>query len=291
MLVPVIARPALPYLWMILGSLAFALMATFAHGLRSRCDWQVVVLARAGLQLTLALVLALAGGVRLSVWQPRTLWVRSLAGSVAMVCMFFAYSRLPVSNVLTLANTFPIWVALLSWPLLKRPPSAPVWVAVASGVVGVYLIEEPQFADGSVASVVALASSVFTAIAMIALHRLGDIDARAIIVHFSAVALVFCVASLFLFERSSAPLDDLWDAPSLLLLLGVGVAATIGQLFLTKAFAVGKAANVSVVGLTQIVFAMVFDVLWFGHTFGLSTLLGMALVLTPIAWLMASRAR
>ena len=286
-----IARSVLPYLLMILGSLAFALMGTFAHALRSRCDWQLIVLVRAALQLTFATTLALAGGVQLAIWPPRILWVRSVAGSVAMVCMFFAYTRLPVSNVLTLSNTFPMWVALLSWPLLKRAPSPQVWVAVASGVLGVYLIEEPHFADGNPASLVALASSVFTAVALIALNQLHEIDARAVIAHFSGVALLFCIASLFLFERSSAPLAHLWDAQSLALLLGVGVAATTGQLLLTKAFAAGKAANLSVVGLCQIVFAMVFDVLWFEHRIGPSALLGMALVLTPTAWLMLSRGK
>jgi drug/metabolite transporter (DMT)-like permease len=273
---------------MVLGSLAFALMGAFTHALRYRCDWQVIVLARAALQLTFALALARAGGVRLLVWRPGLLWVRSVGGSVSMVCMFYAYTRLPVADVLTLANTFPIWVALLSWPLLRRRPSTAVWLAVASGVLGVALMLRPHFAAANLASLLALASSVFTAVAMIALHRLRRVDPRAVIVHFSAVALALCVASLFLFDRAFSP-GDVWHPDTLLLLLGVGAAAMTGQLFLTWAYAVGEAAGVSVVGLTQIVFAMAFDVLLFGHTFGPATLLGVALVVAPTAWLMASR--
>jgi drug/metabolite transporter (DMT)-like permease len=67
------------------------------------------------------------------------------------------------------------------------------------------------------------------------------------------------------------------------------VAALIGQLFLTKAFAEGEAARVSVVGLTQIVFALAFDVRLFGYTFAPLALLGMALVVAPTGWLLASR--
>ena len=140
-----------------------------------------------------------------------------------MLCQFFAYTRLRGSGVLTLVYTFPIWVALLSWPLLRRSPSAATWLAAGSGVFGVFLIQQ-RFADDSLANALALASSVFTAVAMIALHRLRDLDPRAIIVHFSAVALVFCVASLFLFERLFAP-ADLAHPGSLLALLGVGAAA------------------------------------------------------------------
>jgi drug/metabolite transporter (DMT)-like permease len=275
---------------MVLGSLAFALMGTFAHALRSRCDWQVVVLTRVALQLTFALALARAAGVPLPVWRPGLLWVRSVGGSVSMVCMFFAYHRLPVANVLTLANTFPIWVALLSWPWLHQPPSAAVGLAVASGVLGVALVQPPDVTEGKLASLLALVSSVFTAVAMIALHRLRGVDARAVIVHFSVVALAFCIAALFLFERAFSP-GELWDARSLLLLLGVGVAAITGQLFLTWAFAAGEAASVSVVGLTQVVFAMAFDVLLFGYTFGPAALLGVALVVASSAWLIMSRGR
>src|SRR5262249_29033690 len=133
-----------------------------------------------------------------------------------------------------------------------------------------------------------LTSSFFSAVAMIALNRLQAIDPRAVIAHFSAVALAFCVVALFLFERAF-PARVLWKVDVLLMLLGVGAAALIGQLFLTKAFAAGEAARVSVVGLSQVVFAMVFDALVFRDTFSAPALLGMALVVTPTAWLILSR--
>jgi drug/metabolite transporter (DMT)-like permease len=73
------------------------------------------------------------------------------------------------------------------------------------------------------------------------------------------------------------------------MLLGVGISATTGQLFLTKAFAAGPPAKVSVVALTQVVFAALFDVVVTGHAIGPVTLAGMALVVAPTAWLLLSR--
>src|SRR5262249_2847262 len=69
-------------------------------------------------------------------------------------------------------------------------------------------------------------------------------------------------------------------------LLGMGVTALIGQLFLTLAFANGAPAKVSVVGLMQIVFALVFSVWLFNHEVNGTTLLGTALVMAPTAWLL-----
>jgi drug/metabolite transporter (DMT)-like permease len=278
----------LPYWWMLIGSASFALMGTMARALRVTCDWQVIALARSGLPLLFAAAFALAAGAKLVFWWPRTLWIRSIAGSLSMMGTFFALTRLPVYEVFTLTNMFPIWVAVLSWPLLGELPPGRVWLAVASGVVGVVLIQQPHFARGNFACLVALACSLCTAVAMIGLHRLHGLHTWSIVAHFSGVALVFSVVCFFLFDRALPPENALHEQP-LLLLVGVGVTATVGQLCLTKAFAAGPPAKISVISLTQIVFAMILEWILFGHTFNADTLLGIVLVVVPTAWLMARR--
>lgn len=271
---------------MLSGSLAFALMGGLAHALGPRCDWQLIALARCAIPLLLVLAWAKASGVRLVFFRPRTLWVRSIAGSISLLSTFFALTRLPVSDVYTLTNMFPIWVAVLSWPLLGELPPGHVWLSVASGVLGVVLIQQPHLAKGDFALLIAVAASFSTAVAMLGLHRLRGIDTRAIVVHFSAVALLMCIACFFLFERP-VRLDAAWDEWTLLMLLGLGALATVGQLFLTKAFTAGHPAKVSVVGLSQIIFAMALDVSVLGNSFGWMTLLGIVLVVAPTAWLLA----
>jgi drug/metabolite transporter (DMT)-like permease len=293
----------MPYMWMVLGSFAMASMGAIAHRLRGSCDWQVIVLARVCLQLFFAGLLAYLAGVPLVCWKPGILWVRSVAGSLAMVCMFYAYTRLPVAETFVLNNTFPIWVALLSWPLLKQLPSLAVWLGVASATAGVVLMQQPRVLDENLAALAALASSVFTAVATIALNRLQGIDPRTIIVHFSAVAVLMCLVSYFpaaLAGDTAATIPTaLTDsAPSTdditlvaLLLLGVGVTALLAQFGITKAFTTGNAAKVSVVNMTQTVFAMAFDIFCFGQRIDYVTLIGMALIIVPTAWLMMERVR
>jgi drug/metabolite transporter (DMT)-like permease len=69
----------------------------------------------------------------------------------------------------------------------------------------------------------------------------------------------------------------------------VGLSATVGQFFLTKAFTSGPPARVSVAGLTQVGFGMAFDALLWGKTFGLLTILGTVLVVAPTGWLLWRR--
>ncbi len=274
-----------PCLWMLLGSFSFAIMGEMAHYLAATCPWPVIALARCALAFFFSLGLVWLHGARLVLWQPGILWVRSLSGSVSMVCTFYCLAHLPTADVLTLTNTFPIWVAILSWPLEGEAPPPALWAAVLCGVAGVALIQQPHIAAGNWATLVALIGSFFTAIAMLGLHNIKGVDPRAIVVHFSGVATVFAIGALFAFE-SPYPVQNLHSPWALLVLLGVGLAATIGQVFLTLAFSAGEPTRVSVIGLTQIVFAMLLDAVVLGTKFNAPRVIGIALVVAPTAWVM-----
>jgi drug/metabolite transporter (DMT)-like permease len=71
------------------------------------------------------------------------------------------------------------------------------------------------------------------------------------------------------------------DTTTLALLLGVGLAATTGQLTMTKAFALASSSRVSVIGLMQIVFALAFDLLFWRRAFGPLVVFGIPLVVRP----------
>jgi drug/metabolite transporter (DMT)-like permease len=269
---------------MLAGSLSFAVMGALAHAAGEHFPWQVVALSRSLLVLIIVGVVAVATGTRLVLWKPRTLWLRSLAGSISLVGTFYALARLHVSTVLTLTNMFPVWVAILSWPMLGVVPAPRVWLAVISGVAGVYLLQQPQNAGPQLAVGVALACSLSTAVAMLGLHRLQEVEPLAIVVHFSAVASVFCLISFVAFPFSAGATDV--GLSSIALLLGVGVAASIGQIFLTKAFAAGDPAKVSVVSLSQVVFALIFD-LFLNQPVDAAMIVGIVLIVVPTAWVMS----
>jgi drug/metabolite transporter (DMT)-like permease len=282
-----------PYAWMLCGCFSFAWMSEFAHQLgRLDCDWRIVALARSLLAFLFATTLALACGARLAFWKPGILWLRSCAGSLSLLCTFFALTRLRTSEVLTLTNTFPIWVALLSWPLLRVRPGLPVWAAAVCGVLGIVLIQRPSFEGvpgARVAVPLALVAAMTSALAMLGLHRLKELHPWAIVVHFSGVATLFVLGAWLFGPRPAV--EQALDAEHVRLLVGVGATATLGQLCLTQAFTRGQPARVSVVGLTQIVFAMGLE-LHFGESpfADPARLAGIGLVVAPTAWMMMGKA-
>ncbi len=277
-----------PYGWMLLGCLSFTFMGRWTNDLHLACTWQIPALVRSALAFLFSAFLAYLGGARLVFWRPRILWLRSLAGSGSLICTFYAMSRMPLAELLTLTNTFPIWIALLSWPLHGQRPTIPVWLSLLGGVLGVALIKKPSFDQGLEAVPLALGASFFTAVAMMGLNRIRGIDQRAIVAHFSGVAVLFCLLAYFFLPHDQIAAPIAWHLIALTL-LAVGISATAGQLCLTRAFSTGDPTTVSLVGLSQVVFAFVLDVrVWRGEMEGL-TVAGILLIVLPTAWVILTR--
>ncbi|GDY07110.1 MAG: DMT family transporter [Planctomycetota bacterium] len=281
--------PVAPYLWMLCGAFAFTVMSTLAHLVRDRFAWQAIAIGRSSVPFVLTGLSAMLAGGQLVVFGPRALWLRSLAGSTSLVCTFYALTRLPVADALTLTNLFPIWIALLSWPLLHQRPGAFVWGCVVSAVCGVVLIQQPHSPDGNLATFTALIASFTSALAMIGLHRVQGVDTRAIVWHFSAVSLIFAGLAMGLLDGRMPVEQQPRTWVSWVELFGVGASATIGQLCLTKAFTLGVPSRVAVVGLSQVFFALIFELVLENRDYNKASLLGMLLVLAPTAVLLLQR--
>jgi drug/metabolite transporter (DMT)-like permease len=286
-----------PYLWMLGGAFGIAWMGQFASLLSDRCDWRIVALARAVLAFAFALMLARLSGAKLVLWRPAALWVRGCASSISLLCTFFALAQLPTSEVQTLTNTVPIWVALLSWPILRVRPSLSVWLAAGCGVLGVALIQYAPHHSAlniktTLAIILSLTAAFTNAIAMLGLNRLGDVHPWAVVVHYSGVATLFVLGALLVSVLGGAPpaLAPLREGPTLMLLLATGVAATVGQVCVTQAYAAGQPAQVAVVGLTVVVFALGLNLLFPGPSISPTALAGIGLVLAPTAWVMIGKA-
>ena len=278
-----------PYVWMLCGSFSFSMMAEFAHVLTQKCDWLTVTIARAGLVALFAAVIAYSVGARLVFVGPLRLWIRSIAGSCSMLATFYSFSQLPAADVLTLTNTFPIWVAILSWPLYGTPPSPKMLVAMLVGVMGVALVEQPHLEAGNRGVFSALGAALFTAVAMLGLHSLKGIDPRAIVVHFSMVATIFGLGAYLIAVQMGkiTPNPAQLSEPGVLLqFIGMAITATTGQLLLTLAFRSGAPDKVSVVGLTQIVMVLGLDAWLWKREVNAMTILGTLLVFAPTAWLL-----
>ena len=277
------------YLWMLGSALSFATMGALAKLLADTSDWRFLALVRAGLMLVFAAAIGMATRTPFVFRGTPMLWMRSLVGSLSMICTYYTLTHLHFSEATTLIKSYPLWVALLTWMVTRERPTATVWIAIVVGVAGVIMIARPHFDDARLAIGTGILSSICTAVVMLGLKRLANTDTRIIVTHFALVSTVVC-GGVFAFA-GHGPIGAASDPKSLTFLLGMGLMGTLGQLALTRAFALGEPSMVSVVGLSEMIFSAAYDRILWQRSFGWTTLVGMALVAAPTAWLLATSRR
>jgi len=265
-------------LYMILGGFTFATMGALTHALGSRIDWIVIAFFR--MFLTFAFITTVLSRERKFpfILNNPLLWFRSIVGSIAMLATFYALTKLPISDVAVITETRPIWVALLAGFILGESTRSKIWISIVLSIIGVLIIEKPYFEQKNFAVFAALLASVLGAVVMICLRILKDIESKRIVAHFSGTACIVSLVCLLIFKKDIIP-GIQFDVITIAMLLGVGIFGTIGQLAMTKAFAIGEAPVVATAGFIKIGFSAVYDIIIWEYVFEYSTILGILLIL------------
>jgi drug/metabolite transporter (DMT)-like permease len=197
---------------------------------------------------------------------------RALFGVTAMYCFFYALGHMPLADALLLNYTAPVFTPLIAaWWLRERLTRQLVWAA-AIGLIGVMVILKPGHELFAPVALIGLASGFFAALAMSTIRRMAQTEPAVRIVFYFGV-----VATLV----SAVPLLWAWQTPDVtttLLLMGSGVLATVGQLFLTKAYSRAPAARVGPLTYATVIFAAIYGWMWWAETPDLWSLTGALLV-------------
>jgi len=275
--------------YMIIGGFSFATMGAMTHALGQYTDWVLIVVIRMFTTFVLTVSAAFKSGINPFLFTRPLLWFRSIIGSGAMLATFYALIHLPISDVSVITETRPIWVALLAGFVLGETPGRSIWFSIFLGIVGVILIENPHIAQKNYAALIALLASILGSIVMICLRKLRDLDPKVIVTQFSGTATLVGII-LLLFFRDLPNIQTLYSWKVILMLAGVGIFGTFGQLSMTKAFSLGQAPTVSTAGLLKVGFSAMYDLVIWGYVFQFSSALGMILILGSTAWLFGSNA-
>lgn len=177
------------------------------------------------------------------------LW-RAVFGVAAMYAFFYAIGRLPLAEAMLLTYSTPLWVPFIAWAWIGERPPAIVFPAAVLGLVGIGFIVKPGSTQLDwLAGIVGVGSGILAGCAMVSIRRISDTEpAQRIVLYFMILATAI----------SAVPLPWAWqtpDLPTLALLVGAGVTATVGQLNLTKAYAWAPAALVGPFTYTSVVFS------------------------------------
>lgn len=188
---------------------------------------------------------------------PGHLW-RSVCNLITMLTFYVSLQLIPLPNAVSIGLAAPIFMTMLSIPLLGEKVGPGRWVAVGAGFIGILLIMRPEGDVIEWGSVSALVSAVFWAFTLVSSRQLSSSESTHTILFYYALTVVIVLGiAMFWFWRTP-PLEDA------LLFLAVGIAGTCGQFCLNQAFRYGEVSMLAPLDYTGLVWAMILGALIWG---------------------------
>ena len=192
---------------------------------------------------------------------------RALTGIISMYCFFYVLARLPLAQGMLVLLLSPFIVPVIARFWLKERPSHLTLFGIFLGFVGVALALPADYSAEGAILLVGLLSAVLVAVTKTTIRYMSDTE--------PAVRIVFYF-SLLTAILSALPLPFYWQPLNnsvWLAFAGMGVLAAIGQLAMTRAYAIAPASDIGMWTYSSVIFAGLFGYLfwqepvtlaWFG---------------------------
>ena len=233
--------------------------------------------------LTVPLLIRQGG---LAALRPRAPWghvARLAAGYLGMITAFYGYAHLPLATNTALGFCMPLFLTILSVPLLGEVVGWRRRSAVIAGLVGVLVMVRPWTiwlgADRTGLPLfpvgVVLLGVVGWALAMISIRRMGAAGESNI-----AIVAWFGIGSTILSLILVVPF---WVTPDLVGLLGmicIGLVTAAAQLLMTEGYRIGETTLVAPFEYGAIIYATLFGILIWGEYPDAPAFFGIAIIVS-----------
>lgn len=194
--------------------------------------------------------------------------------SIAMIwCFFEGLRTMPLVEAITIAFAAPLFITLLSVPMLGERIGPRRWTAVAVGFIGVLVALRPGFQPIALGPMLILVSAFSYALSMVIIRRFSGRESTHNIFFYGNIATLI-VAGINAIPE--------WVQPSPLdlgLMISVGVWGTMGGYAVIRAYRLGEASMLAPLEYTALIWSVIFDLVLFSLTPVLAVLIGAAIII------------
>lgn len=279
--------------FMCLGVFAFTFQDLIIKGISGTYPAHEIVFIRSFLALPFTLLIAHfetgLKGLKTRRWRAHML--RGTVFFLAYTSYYLGIAALPLAMAVAISFAAPLFITALAGPLLGEKVGRIRWFAVLLGFLGVVIVMKDGLGMLEWAVLLPAASALFYALGQLHGRHIGATESAATmsvyvnIMFFLLSGLAGLIIGSGSFAEWSHPsltfLLRAWSWPSgqdLLLMLGCGVAATIGIYCLGQGYRLAEANLAAIFEYTALPWAILWGFLFFSQLPGFSTLAGVALV-------------
>lgn len=197
---------------------------------------------------------------------------RALTGIISMYCFFYVLARLPLAQGMLVLLLSPFVVPIIARFWLKERPSRITLAGIVLGFAGVVLALPTPDPNLNLILLVALVSAILVAVTKTTIRYMSDTE--------PAVRIVFYF-SLLTAVLSAIPVPFYWqplNGSVWLAFLGMGVLAAIGQLAMTRAYAIAPASDIGMWTYSSVIFAGAFGYLFWQEPVTMSWAAGVLVI-------------
>ena len=202
------------------------------------------------------------------------LLLRSMFGTIGILCNFYAVDHLVLSDASMLNKMSPFFAILCSYFVLKETITPVQGGAVLFAFIGALFIIKPTLSNMDLfPSMIGLLGGLGAGTAYTMVRRLGQtgINKTVIVLFFSSFS---CLVTLPFLIFDYHPMSGLQIAA----LIGAGLAAAGGQFSVTNSYCFAPAREISVYDYTQVIFSALLGFFLFGQVPDLLSLVGYVLI-------------
>lgn len=185
--------------------------------------------------------------------------IRCIAGTVGVICNFYAIGKLNIADASMLNKLSPFFAMIFSIFILKEKPKKVEWITIIVAFIGALFVIKPTFNMESFPAMMGMLSGMGAGLAYACVRKLGTNGvAGPVIVFFfsmfSCLSVLPCVIATY---------KPMTFAQTAFLILA-GLSAAGGQFSITAAYSKAPAKEISVFDYTQVLFAALLSLVFLG---------------------------
>lgn len=210
---------------------------------------------------------------------------RTTCGWGGITLMFAAVAYIPLADATAISFLNPVFAMMLAIPLLGERVGRIRWSAAAFALIGAFILLRPTPASFQPAALLAFGAALIMGFELIFIKRLSLRENPFQILFFNNL-IGLCIASIAVLPVWVPPTSQQWG-----LLASVGVCMAIAQALFVNGMARADASFVAPFSYGTLIFAAVFDAMFYGVVPDVVTLLGAGIIIAGAAMLALREAR